>query len=212
MLPPSRQPTATPPPPYPGISQDPIVAESRLESVVEEREEVDRREEVEGTEREREERREEEIRENDSRNEEVEVREDGSVEEGNEIRERETREEEVEEPIVEVRRNNQSREEVPETDARRLIDDIGEGGSNFRRRKREYEEELENVNWECKRRKPSEEWIEAVFNDHQLIQVRYMKLMSRMIAEEDREQFVGLVKALKESWEEAEEKLKHGEE
>ena len=38
-----------------------------------------------------------------------------------------------------------------------------------------------------------------------------MRMMSRLIAEEDKEEFLGLVVALKESWEEAEEKIKQGE-
>ena len=81
----------------------------------------------------------------------------------------------------------------------------------MRGKKREYEEELENVRWDFKRRKPDVEWIEAVFNCHHLIQLRYMRMMSRLIAEEDREEFEGLVEQLKDSWEDAEDKIKRGE-
>ena len=70
---------------------------------------------------------------------------------------------------------------------------------------------MEKDQWECKKRKTENNWVEAVFNDHQLIQVRYMRMMSRLVAEEDKEEFLGLVVALKESWEEAEEKIKQGE-
>ena len=38
-----------------------------------------------------------------------------------------------------------------------------------------------------------------------------MRMMSRLVAEEDKEEFLGLVVALKESWEEAEENIKQGE-
>ena len=105
----------------------------------------------------------------------------------------------------------EDRRRAPKTDARRLVVDIGEGSLNVQRRKREYEEELEKDEWECKKKKTENDWVKAVFNDHQLIQVRYMRMMSRLIAEEDKEQFLGLVVALKESWEEAEEKIKQGE-
>ena len=142
--------------------------------------------------------REEEVRGEESREEEEE--EVGGKEVG---KEREGEEERIEE--------REDRQRAPETDARRLVVDIGEGGSNVQRRKREYEEELEKDQWECKKRKTENNWVEAVFNDHQLIQVRYMQMMSRLVAEEDKEEFLGLVVALKESWEEAEEKIKQGE-
>ena len=138
----------------------------------------------------------------------VEERMEGEVAEARRVEDRE--EVEVRED-VEVRADVGEVRIAPETDARRLVDDIGEGGSRMRGKKREYEEELKNVRWDFKRRKLDMEWIEAVFNNHQLIQLRYMQMMLRLIAEEDREEFEGLVEQLKDSWEDAEEKIKRGE-
>ena len=175
------------------MSQDAVPNDVRLSPVDEEQ--VSNQEEVIGTEdgNERVEEREEIVEE----------RIEGEVAEARRIEDREEGVE-VREDVGEVRI-------APETDARRLVDDVGEGGSRMRGKKREYEEELENVRWDFKRRKPDMEWIEAVFNNHQLIQPRYMRMMSRMIAEEDREEFEGLVEQLKDSWEDAEEKIKRGE-
>ncbi|KNZ54015.1 hypothetical protein VP01_3074g1 [Puccinia sorghi] len=129
-----------------------------------------------------------EVREEDEVPEEEVVQEEEDEETGKEVEEIE--EEEEEEVATSTRI-------IPETDAQRLINDVGEGGSNIQGRKREYEEELEKGNWECKKKKRNTEWVEAVFNDHQLIQ-------------EDQGKLLGLVTALKDSWEEAEEKIKQG--
>ncbi|KNZ58960.1 hypothetical protein VP01_1826g1 [Puccinia sorghi] len=124
-----------------------------------------------------------------------------------EIRDKEARgkEEEKEEKEGEKKKKDMKEKDVksnvrraPETNAQKLTNDIGERGSNIQRRKREYEELLERVNWEFNKKKKNTDWIKAVFNDHQLIQ-------------EEKEKFLGLVTALKESWEEAEEKIKQGE-
>ncbi|KNZ58944.1 hypothetical protein VP01_1828g2 [Puccinia sorghi] len=59
--------------------------------------------------------------------------------------------------------------------------------------KRDYKEELERVNWEFKKKRNNTACIKAVFNNHQMIQVQYMRLLSRLISEEYKEEFVVLI-------------------
>ena len=109
------------------MSQDAVLSDVRLSPVNEEQ--VSNQEEVIGTE---------------DGNERVEEREE-IVEERIEGEVAEARRVEDREEVVEVREDVGEVRIAPETDARRLVDDVGEGGSRMRGTKREYEEELENV-------------------------------------------------------------------
>ena len=60
-------------------------------------------------------------------------------------------------------------------------------------------------------RQRKEKCSEEVFDDQQLIQVEYMQMRSNLINVEDQAQFEGMVQAMKDSWEEAEEKSLQGE-